>query len=163
MTFEELLLRQRKHIPQVKVLALDPGQTTGVAVFDKGVLVEWSQLDTKDIPRGIRNMDALINRVQPDYIIAEAYKIYAWKKDEHTWAELHTPQLIGVIKTLAQLKNIPHEEKMAVEAKTFCTNEKLQEWGMYKTGMRHACDAIRHGCFSYLFSKHHLFNKPKES
>lgn len=163
MTFIELLLAHRKYVPQVRVLALDPGQTTGVAVIENGQLIDWLQLNTKDIPTGIAALSELYSKVQPQYIISEAYKIYGWKKDSHAWSDLHTPQLIGVIKTLAQQRNIPHEERLAQEAKVFCTDTKLEEWGMYKPGMKHARDAIRHGCFSYLFSKHRLFNKPKES
>ena len=90
----------------------------------------------------------------------EDYKIYAWKTDTHTWATLHTPQLLGVIRTIAVLQGIPLETRMAVEAKTFCDNDKLEMWGLYKPGMRHARDAIRHGCFSLLFSKNVLFIKP---
>lgn len=163
MTFIELLSKHRGYIPHIRVLALDPGQTTGVAILEEGRLIEWSQLGTKDIPIGIKELSKLYDRIQPQYIISEAYKIYGWKKDSHAWSELHTSQLIGVIKTLAQQRNIPHEERLAQEAKVFCTDTKLEEWGMYKPGMKHARDAIRHGCFSYLFSKHHLFNKPKES
>ena len=163
MTFIDLLLAHRKYVPHVRVLALDPGQTTGVAVVEDGQLIEWLQLSTKDIPTGITALEKLYDETQPHYIVSEAYKIYGWKKDTHAWSELHTSQLIGVIKTLSQQKDIPHEERMAQEAKVFCTDAKLEEWGMYKPGMKHARDAIRHGCFSYLFSKHRLFNKPKES
>jgi len=162
--FKELLLRQRKWIPNARVLAFDPGETTGMAFFVNGELTAHDQLRTKDLDASVEIIQNHFNLLQPDYIVMEDYKIYAWKKDEHTWATLHTPQLLGVIRTLAVLSEIPLEKRMAVEAKTFCDNDKLEMWGMYKPGMRHARDAIRHGCFSLLFSKHPMFTKPtKES
>lgn len=159
MDFKELLLRQRKWIPQVKVLGLDPGETTGVAILDNGVLNNVEQLNTKDLNESVGILTRAIELYRPDYIVAEDYKVYSWKKDEHTWAALHTPQLLGVIRTLAVQQNIPLEWRMAVHAKTFCTDAKLTEWGFYKTGFRHGRDAVRHSCFSYLFSKHPIFLK----
>lgn len=159
MNYLELLQRTRGYIPTVRCLCLDPGETTGVAVFRDGGLISWSQAATKDLDKGVDNIEQLLTDVQPDIIVMEDYKVYDWKTKQHAWAALHTPQLLGVIHCLARLKGIPIERRMAFEAKTFCTDTKLIEWNMYKPGMRHARDAIRHGCFAYLFSKHPLFKE----
>lgn len=161
--FLDLLWRHRLYIPTVRVLALDPGETTGVAVFRNGSLIKHDQLRTNNLNTCPLIIQDLVREVSPDYIVMEDYKVYGWKKDQHAWAGLHTPQLLGVIRTIAVLEDVHLETRMAQEAKVFCTDTKLEEWGMYKPGMKHARDAIRHGCFSYLFSKHRLFNKPKES
>ncbi len=161
MTFLELLQAHRAYIPQAKILALDPGETTGLAYFEAGVLKHYDQLKTKELSDSVDTIDRTVKLLVPDYIVCEDYRVYGWKRDEHAWAALHTPKLIGVIHTIATLHSIPIEYRMAVDAKTFCTDDKLTLWGMYKPGMRHARDAIRHGCFAYLFSKHPVFQEGK--
>lgn len=155
--FLELVQKHRGYIPQVRLLCLDPGETTGVAVFDKGQLLGYRQAATGDLTMGTEAMNELILLERPQLIVMEDYKVYGWKVKQHSWASLHTPQLLGTITTLALLAGIPIERRMAQEPKTFCTDTKLEEWGLYKPGMRHARDAIRHGCYAYLFSKHPLF------
>ena len=51
------------------------------------------------------------------------------------------------------MNNIPTHKQMASTAKTFATDKKLREWGFWERGMRHARDAIRHGCYFLLFYK----------
>lgn len=161
MTFLELLQAHRKYVPQAKILALDPGETTGIAYFEAGVLKYHDQLKTKEWPAAVHELQQAFHMYVSDYVVCEDYKVYGWKRDEHAWAALHTPQLIGCVRTLCALEMIPLELRMAVDAKTFCTDDKLTLWGMYKPGMRHARDAIRHGCFAYLFSKYPTFQERK--
>lgn len=159
MTFEELLHVTRKKALKepLKILALDPGETTGVCTLelalDKVSLKNTGQLDTKTVPVGATNIARLIAITQPTVLIVEDYKVYGWKSDSHAWAELHTPKLIGAIEYIAYTINLPMTKQSAQVGKAFCTDEKLKEWGFYQVGYKHANDAIRHACQAMLFSK----------
>lgn len=154
LSFTELLTRLRgaKKIPH-KLLCLDPGKTTGWAVFTDGELTDWGQVeDCYDNS----NIDAtklydLFAEVQPDFVLYEDYKVYSHKLDRHSFNPVFTVRLIGVIETYCQLESIKSHKQMATTAKNFCTDEKLKAWGFWQKGMRHSRDAIRHGCYFLLF------------
>lgn len=153
MKFEELLSRTRpEYKPPERLIALDPGETTGFALFENGTLIKTMQLATKSIPESVEILEPLFDRIKPTHIVYEDYKVYEWKSDSHSWSSLHTPQLIGCIETLCTLQKIPFSKRMAQHAKGFCTDKKLREWNYYEKGLRHGRDAIRHGCFYLLFA-----------
>lgn len=138
-------------VPPARLLSLDPGETTGWSIYKGPVLYHGDQLETKD--NMFNNVIELLDATDPTHIICEDYKVYAHKLKDHSWASLHTPQLIGAIRMLAYQRNIPVFFQMAQQAKGFCTDDKLKKWGYYKTGLRHGRDSIRHGCYFLLFNK----------
>lgn len=159
MTYEELLKRYRKgaYTPPECLLCLDPGFTTGVAVFRHGHLAHWEQVTTivtiNDKSKvNWSNVELLMVKYEPTAIICEDYKIYQHKLEQHTFSSVDTLRLIGGIDLLAYKYQIPIAYQMATLAKGFCTDEKLQEWGYWQKGMRHSRDAIRHGCYYMLFT-----------
>lgn len=137
------------------VLALDPGETTGVACFscdqDKAALVNASQIKTWPLEQGVENMTQLIKSLSPDILVFESYQVYEWKSKDHVWSQIPTVQVIGMIKTLCIQMGIPYTTQTAQVAKGFCTDSKLEEWGYWQQGLRHARDAIRHACYFLLF------------
>ena len=141
--------------PPHKLVAFDPGHITGVSIFIDGQLEECEQLDTHPMSKGIDTLNEFITE-DIDLIVFEDYRVYSWKADDHINASLHTPQLIGVIKCLAQLKDIKTHSQMAQQAKGFCTDDRLKEWLYYMPGLKHGRDAIRHACYYLLFN----LNKP---
>jgi hypothetical protein len=139
------------------VMAFDPGETTGFAVMHGHKLLVAAQLNTKTFPEAIEVISREYRkRERWDHIrtVCEDYRVYAWKSDDHKWAGLHTPQIIGCIKTIChtQLMEQPIM-RMAADAKTFVTDEKLVAWGLYQKGQRHARDAIRHAVYSLIYDK----------
>lgn len=140
-----------KPIP-LNLIALDPGETTGYALFEQGILVEQEQLPTHTIFSGIDILRHKFETEKPDIVIYEDFRIYDWKAASLSWNTLHTPRLIGGIQTLCHLNNIPMFTQMAQQPKMFCTDQKLEQWGYYKKGQRHARDAVRHGCYYLLFN-----------
>jgi len=132
-------------------LAIDPGETTGVAVFENGNLTARSQLKTKEYPE--QAMLLFLDQVKPTQIVCENYMVYGHKTSAHSWSMLHTPKLIGAINMWCTIHDIPIHMQMAATAKPFCTNAKLKEWGLWAANMRHADDAIRHGCYYLIFHK----------
>lgn len=141
------------------LLSLDPGETTGYAIFDTGALKMVGQLDTADIGKSVEQISYLINTWKPAVVVYEDYKVYGWKADAHSWASLHTPQLIGCILTVCTMLSKPTHSQMAQQAKGFCTDDKLKDWDMYPKGLKHARDAIRHGCYYMLFNHHKVAHK----
>lgn len=155
--FYELHLQlktSRKPSPH-RLLCLDPGETTGWALFVDAVYTTAGQLNTSTLVDGsaIRAVEALFTSNKPTHIVCEDYRVYQSKVHQHTNASLHTPRLIGVVETLCSQQNLPLQKRMAVFAKQFVTDDKLKAWNLYRKGERHARDAIRHGCYEILFGK----------
>jgi hypothetical protein len=147
------------YTPPHKLVALDPGNTTGVAIFIDGKLEEVNQIATHPIKAGIVQLEQLLTD-DIDVVVYEEYKVYSWKTDDHAWADLHTPKLIGCIHTIAHQQDVRIYDQMAQQAKGFCTDELLKRWNYWPTGLKHGRDAIRHGCYFLLFNLHQHFNKP---
>ena len=132
------------------IVGLDPGETTGYAYWNpQDSTFTLRQLKTKSPEEGYSN---ILNQMRQDLnynfegleIVCEDYRVYAWKADTHSWAGLHTPQLIGAIKIMAMLQLLPLHFQMAQEAKSWATDDQLKSWGVYDPGQRHARDASRH-------------------
>jgi hypothetical protein len=126
-------------------IALDPGETTGVAIWD-GQLehVELFQIETKEVGQAHDDLLAIMLHFKPDHLRVEEYRVYSWMADSHSWAVLHTPQLIGAIRVLARKCQIPLDFKMAQHAKAMWTDDNLKRVGLYNPGLKHARDAERH-------------------
>lgn len=139
------------------ILGLDPGETTGVAIFTADVAdttdfkIRLMQLETKDVGQGYLELEGLVEEERPDHIRAEEYRVYSWKADSHSNQILHTPQLIGAIKVLSLLHGIPLSFKMAQHAKAFWNDDNLKACGLYSPGQKHARDALRHLLFYLTF------------
>lgn len=131
------------------LLALDPGETCGWSFWRDGELVEVGQFKVEDH----YSLYTFIFEKAPDRIVAENYRVYDSRRDQHVGSEVVTIQYLGVIKMAAQMHGIPLVLQMAWQAKTFQTDTKLKEWGLYQTAAKHANDSIRHACYYYLFHK----------
>lgn len=156
LTFSDLLerIRGKATIPS-RLLCLDPGKTTGWCLFEDGKLTRWGQVpecyDERNID--VTGLTNLFKELDPDFILYEDYRVYSNKLDRHSFSPVMTVRLLGVIETYCQMNGIPSHKQMATTAKNFCTDAKLEQWGFWQTGMRHARDAIRHGCYFLLFYK----------
>lgn len=137
--------------PNQEVLfALDPGETTGVAIKYPWHETEITlfQLATPTVEEGYQAiLDALPVTNLPVRWIVEDYRVYSWKSNDHKWAGLHTPQLIGAIRSLRYQRAARGDTiqfRMAQQAKAFATDDNLKSWGIYNAGLKHARDAERH-------------------
>lgn len=164
MNFQDLLKHTRdeafaESVQDITIVGIDPGETTGICAFQGTELVHSSQLNTKSVPEGAANINQYLEYAGLNLpssrrlIVMEEYRVYSWKTKTHAWAGLHTPRLIGAIEYIAFIRGTKLVVQSAGEGKGFCTDEKLQEWGMYQVAKRHANDAIRHVCHNLLFTK----------
>jgi hypothetical protein len=156
LPFSDMLerLRGTKKIPGV-LLCLDPGKTTGWCTFVNGVLADVGHLENCYDDTNIKTdgLISLLTTIKPDFIVYEDYRVYAHKLERHSYSQVHTIRLIGAIEVFCQMNHISTHKQMAVTAKGFVTDEKLEQWDMWKPAMKHARDAIRHGCYFLLFYK----------
>ena len=157
MTFQELLTYTRgpSWLTPKRLVALDPGETCGLAFFEWGELIDTEQIKLY-FKSGDRGWDSLVDRIEqivPTVVVYEDYKIYPGKLKAHTFSGVPTLKLIGAIEFLCNYNKYQAVPQMASTAKGFCTDDKLKEWGFYKRGRPHAMDALRHGLHALLFNK----------
>lgn len=141
-----------------RLLALDPGHTTGWCFFEGADLLYAGQIPTKEPEDATKNILDLYVRWQPDIVVLEDYRVYKWRAKHHAGSDLVTSRVIGCIETLAimyatqyQRPSITVIKQPAQVAKGFCTDSKMKDWGFFQTGLKHASDAIRHACYFQLF------------
>jgi hypothetical protein len=137
--------------PPERLVSLDPGATTGVAVFRRLSLHMAAQLNTSMPDVALEQLTLFFDQQRPTEVVLEDYRVYANRVEQHAGSSLQTPRLIGMIETLCMQRKIPFHKQPAGTAKYFCTDDKLREWGMYATGQRHARDAVRHAAYYILF------------
>lgn len=159
MDYLDICMKRRgpSYRPPSVMLCLDPGHTTGVAIFKDGKFYKGLQVTTivedKEIDIQWDNLIRLFDEVQPTKVVCENYKIYAHKLSQHTFSSVSTLRLIGGIDLICHMRNIPIHYQMALEAKGFVTDDKLKKWNLWQKGMRHSRDAIRHGCYYLVVNK----------
>lgn len=170
--FQELLQKRRgaNFKAPSRLLALDPGHTTGWSLFVDGKLVDSGQCDTVINRRGQNEGDiswTAVNRLffetRPDVVVCEDYRVYAHKLDRHTNSQVLTLRIIGALEYICFLgypnkdgcthDSVPITYQMAATAKGFCDDKKLKDWGFYDVAQRHSRDSIRHAVYYLLFDK----------
>lgn len=144
------------------VVGIDPGYTTGVAVLNAyknkpPELKSLLQLDTSTLGGGCQRLAYFLDfmRPIPTVLFGEDYRVYGTHTQQHTWAELHTPKLVGACVMYAELRQLSHYWNMAGSVKNLFSNANLASWGFTpKEGFhkfRHASDALRHALNGVLF------------
>lgn len=83
----------------MRLLALDPGETTGYALFDDGNLQVAGEFSLW------RLISLLI--VDVDRVVCERFALYARKAAAMTNNEFPAVQVIGVVRYLAETLNVP--------------------------------------------------------
>lgn len=131
-----------------RILAIDPGLTTGFAIFDQQSPMEgfaWqAKLDHVEF------VDEL-NEQWPNIIVCESFV------HTHRTGVDYTPvEMIGLVKWHAQKRGILLVLQTPAYGKAFFSDDKLKKIHAYKAGMPHAMDALRH--LHQFMMKQGLFN-----
>jgi len=163
VSLQDLIKHENAEPFEGTLLALDPGETTGWAIYLDHKLFRSGQIKTKTVETGVSELLELLRCYKPDFLVYEHYRVYQHKAKDHAHSDLHTSQFIGAIKTICLLRDIPYHTQMASQAKGFCTDEKLKFWGLYKKGEKHARDAIRHGAYFLVFNWKKIVKERKEN
>jgi hypothetical protein len=157
MKFEDLLQRTRRDQPHLsassfptRLLALDPGRTTGWAFFHNGTYYR-----SGTVVGNAKQVKKLLDDSRPEVVVIESYRIYASKAQQHVHSDVPTLQLIGALKYICEthVPPIPVVFQTAAQGKGFSSDDKLKEWGFWPSGPGavHARDAIRHATHFLLF------------
>ncbi len=127
--------------PTAKYLALDPGDTTGYALFDAdGNCIAYGQYVLSE---QTSKLDELITS-NLDLVICENYVNYGWKQQKR-WGTNQTSKNIGKIELMCEMRSV---ECVLVPASN-------KEMGYMFMGMKepsnhsisHQFDAMAHGVF----------------
>ena len=121
----------------MRILAVDPGGTTGCALWDEGE-VSWGQLPggvlgAKPLRHKLFGLDALIIE---RYTIGERTVKYSRQSD--------ALEITGGLKWAAEDAGIPVVMQQPRDAKRLFTDERLKQQGWWAKGEEHARDALRH-------------------
>ncbi len=147
--------KTRSHISIPKrILAFDPGETLGVAVIEDMRPKRLLQIPIIKSNNIGKRLAELFDEVKPDFVCLENYRVYGTHAKSHINSELFTPQLIGRIKQLAEMRDIEYFLTMASGSKAFMTDERLLQWQMVRDlahETRHSRDALRVGLTYLLF------------
>lgn len=92
----------------VKFLAIDPGTSNGVCLYDaRYYLVSMMTVHAEDLDEFIEQFEQL------DTIICEDYKVYRHKANAHVFSDLQTPRAIGGIESFCRRKKVKLVKQLA--------------------------------------------------
>lgn len=133
------------------ILSIDPGETSGFSLMKHSEKLNYNKKDRDLIVNvgeksGYKGFDSLIENYEPDLIVYEEFKLYPWKAKQKSWSTFPTVEVIGVLKYIAEQKNVKIIGQGA-DTKTYFDDKKLKWCGVYKGYSAHERDAIRHGLF----------------
>lgn len=139
----------------MKVLAFDPGVTTGIAqgtLLDGGMIVKcWQDRSTHE------DFWNLLNMVQPEHVVTEEFE---FRNRARKGLELISREFIGVYVLWGQVHHkFVHRQKPSQVINGYFTDGQLKKENMYIAGKPHAMDAVRHLLYWYTFGYGYQFNK----
>lgn len=131
------------------LLCLDPGETTGYAIFSN----EHVLTSAGEITGGLLEIWNLLNDAHPLTIVCEGFVLYAHRAAQKINSSFPEVEAIGVIRLWASLNDVEMHEQLAAAAKVPITDDILQALNV-RVSSRHARDAVRHGVlFLQLYNK----------
>ncbi len=116
----------------MRIMAFDPGGTTGVAVLVKNDIRTWQIKDLLPVW-------GLLQQVSPHTVVCESF--HYQRRDK---VDLTPVEVIGVIRLWCDTYAVPLIEQTPATGKKFWSNDKLKKTGLWSTTDKHAMDALRH-------------------
>lgn len=122
------------------VIWLDPGQTTGLALWDESTQSFFSgQYNTGDL---VECLTAAMEKY-PDRLVV-GYEAYLAAGGPRAGTSKHSQEAIGVVKEFAKSSGCPLLAPVPSSSRKVGSKVFLQRLGWYKPGKRHANDAAQH-------------------
>lgn len=144
-------------------LALDPGGTTGWALFDPtldyisaGQISGEHHLELYNFLTDVFSSNSLFFFADNGEIVCESFQFRQFAGFDKSKVVLDSVEYIGVIKLYSRMTGIPIREHTASMGKFFVNDDKLERLGWYKptAGLVHARDACRHLLRDLIVNKH---------
>jgi hypothetical protein len=141
----------------MKIVAFDPGVTTGYAVghiVDGTMTVRagqevWSHND----------LWAQLHLAEPDAIVCESFE---YRNRARAGLILYSVELIGIIHLFCspsyRTPSVALYMQSAAKGKSYYSNTHLQNAGVYERGIPHGMDALRHLLHWYTFGPGFQYN-----
>lgn len=150
-----------------KLMAIDPGGTTGIAIVDlESYEIRTLELGPEEHHLGL---DLLLVNERPDILVVEefTYRVVESKGTKMPGIILVSKEYIGICKLYVAIQNIegdglcrlimqtPSQGGGGYKHKGFWTNDKLKRLGLYNApeGRQHMADALRHALYWITFTK----------
>lgn len=145
-------------IGTLKVMAFDPGITTGIA---SGLISLPDGLMEVGATQEVLTVGALfdlLEKQEPNCIVFETFE---FRQRARKGLSLFPKELIGVIELYGSRKGdeIHIHRQNAAQGKTYFTDRQLKDNNVYRPGMPHANDAMRHLLQWFTFGPGYKFNK----
>ncbi len=127
----------------IKVLALDPGVTTGIATLDFSDAVHTDQVKCDH-----RAFYDFLVGYNPQEIVFERF-VYQRRDKVVLWPV----EVIGVIRLYGEQFDVPLFAQTPSQAMNLWTDDKLKMLGLWQTGLVHGMDAVRHLLYYLVVTK----------
>ena len=127
----------------MKILALDPGKATGVAlcIIDGGL--DTFYVAEHSVVSLYHGIDIIVDSFKPDVIVAEQYRLYPQLARVQAFSTMVAAHVLGAIEYIAETRGIPLVEQTAAVGKSVQIPEDIYcKVRMYKT--LHEKDAVKH-------------------
>ncbi len=128
----------------MRILALDPGKTTGAAYFPDA---NEFHVEQRELPYSHKELYNYLRLVNPDIIVCESF-VYQ-RRDK---VDLSPVEMIGVVKLYCERNGTPYKEQTPSQAKKFWEDKKIRTVGLWVPGHPHAVDATRHLLYFMTFT-----------
>lgn len=115
-----------------RVMGFDPGNSTGICIAGKGDLLTYL------IKNNLKAIHDCMQKVKPDIVVIEDFRLYANKAREQIGSDFYTVRVIGAIELTAKLMDVPYV-KQGASIKNFTRLE-----GCPSPACIHEQDAYRH-------------------
>lgn len=129
-----------------RVLAFDPGGTTGWALYDRTDDSFWSgQMGPED--HHLELLDAIdlsCKDIDAFYLVTESFE---YRNTSRPGLVLASKEYIGIMKLYRQKHGCNFTEQTASKAKGFVRDTHIKKLGLWSPGNKHAMDAMRHLIF----------------
>lgn len=134
------------------LFAIDPGEKTGVAIWDD----EAKTLVTHEVvtidDEGIDELVKLIDTWGPKLLIVEDFVLRPSGIQSTARSGLSPVRITSLLMGFLRGRALNNEDaycpaielQMPAQAKGFATNERLKRWGWWVKGSAHKRDAVRH-------------------
>lgn len=125
----------------MRVMAIDPGPSTGIALWDTDDELPWATTLQRHEAE-----DFIVEKIAKQavhLVICEEFVITAGTAKKGRMGS-ESIEMIGVVKYFCRECDVELKFGRPSDAMKFATNEKLKRIGWYQTGPEHARDALRH-------------------
>jgi len=101
-----IIRRNELKPPPRRLLAVDPGLTTGYALFRNGRLEDFGQCV------GLDQLTEYLERItRPEIIVMEKYRLFKWLAEQQSGSRMEVAQAEGIIVSYAHRNHIKLEEQ----------------------------------------------------